>query len=187
MSTPSSASSAPTAAASCPRRWCPRSTSSSAPGSPRARDPASTRSCRRCCATTSAARRRSTTPRACPSSVGHPVYLKREDLLHTGSHKINNAIGQTLLARRMGKTRIIAETGAGQHGVATATACALFGLDVRRLHGRRGHPPPEAERRADEAARRRGRRRSRPARARSRRRCPRRSATGSRTSARPTT
>ena len=61
--------------------------------------------------------------------VGHPVYLKREDLLHTGSHKINNAIGQTLLARRMGKKRIIAETGAGQHGVATATACALFGLD----------------------------------------------------------
>ena len=60
--------------------------------------------------------------------VGHPVYLKREDLLHTGSHKINNAIGQTLLARRMGKKRIIAETGAGQHGVATATACALFGL-----------------------------------------------------------
>jgi tryptophan synthase beta chain len=61
--------------------------------------------------------------------VGHDVYLKREDLLHTGSHKINNALGQTLLARRMGKTRIIAETGAGQHGVATATACALFGLD----------------------------------------------------------
>jgi tryptophan synthase beta chain len=61
--------------------------------------------------------------------VGHPVYLKREDLLHTGSHKINNAIGQTLLAMRMGKRRIIAETGAGQHGVATATATALFGLD----------------------------------------------------------
>jgi tryptophan synthase beta chain len=61
--------------------------------------------------------------------VGHPVYLKREDLLHTGSHKINNAIGQVLLARRMSKRRIIAETGAGQHGVATATACALFGLE----------------------------------------------------------
>jgi tryptophan synthase beta chain len=56
------------------------------------------------------------------------VYLKREDLGHTGSHKINNALGQALLAKRMGKTRIIAETGAGQHGVATATACALFGL-----------------------------------------------------------
>jgi tryptophan synthase beta chain len=61
--------------------------------------------------------------------VGRPVYLKREDLNHTGSHKINNALGQTLLATRMGKTRIIAETGAGQHGVATATACALFGLE----------------------------------------------------------
>ena len=58
-----------------------------------------------------------------------PVYLKREDLLLTGAHKINNALGQALLARRMGKARIIAETGAGQHGVATATACALLGLD----------------------------------------------------------
>ncbi|MGI8460113.1 MAG: tryptophan synthase subunit beta, partial [Solirubrobacterales bacterium] len=57
------------------------------------------------------------------------VYLKREDLAHTGAHKINNAVGQALLARRMGKTRVIAETGAGQHGVATATACALFGLE----------------------------------------------------------
>src|SRR5213596_98228 len=59
---------------------------------------------------------------------GGRVYLKREDLLHTGAHKINNAIGQILLARRMGKTRIIAETGAGQHGVATATVSAMFGL-----------------------------------------------------------
>ena len=59
---------------------------------------------------------------------GAQIYLKREDLLHTGAHKINNAIGQALLARRMGKHRIIAETGAGQHGVATATVCALFGL-----------------------------------------------------------
>jgi tryptophan synthase beta chain len=57
------------------------------------------------------------------------IYLKREDLLHTGAHKINNCIGQALLARRMGKKRIIAETGAGQHGVATATVCALFGLE----------------------------------------------------------
>lgn len=57
------------------------------------------------------------------------IYLKREDLCHTGAHKINNAIGQILLARRMGKERIIAETGAGQHGVATATACAKFGVD----------------------------------------------------------
>jgi tryptophan synthase beta chain len=59
---------------------------------------------------------------------GARIYLKREDLLHTGAHKINNALGQALLARRMGKKRIIAETGAGQHGVATATVCALFGL-----------------------------------------------------------
>jgi tryptophan synthase beta chain len=72
---------------------------------------------------------------------GAQIYLKREDLLHTGAHKINNAVGQALLARRMGKRRVIAETGAGQHGVATATVCALFGLhcviymgaeDVRR-------------------------------------------------------
>ncbi|HST53688.1 MAG TPA: tryptophan synthase subunit beta [Pyrinomonadaceae bacterium] len=72
---------------------------------------------------------------------GARIYLKREDLSHTGSHKINNALGQVLLARRMGKSRVIAETGAGQHGVATATVCALFGLkcvvymgteDVRR-------------------------------------------------------
>ena len=61
--------------------------------------------------------------------VGWPVYLKREDLNHTGSHKLNNALGQVLLARRMGKRRIIAETGAGQHGVATATVCALLGME----------------------------------------------------------
>jgi len=60
---------------------------------------------------------------------GAKIYLKREDLLHTGAHKINNALGQVLLAKRMGKTRIIAETGAGQHGVATATAAALFGME----------------------------------------------------------
>ncbi len=60
---------------------------------------------------------------------GARIWLKREDLLHTGAHKINNALGQALLARRMGKRRIIAETGAGQHGVATATVCALLGLD----------------------------------------------------------
>src|SRR5205807_6055381 len=61
--------------------------------------------------------------------AGREILLKREDLNHTGAHKINNALGQGLLARRMGKTRIIAETGAGQHGVATATACALLGLE----------------------------------------------------------
>jgi tryptophan synthase beta chain len=60
---------------------------------------------------------------------GAKIYLKREDLLHTGAHKINNCLGQGLLARRMGKRRVIAETGAGQHGVATATVCALFGME----------------------------------------------------------
>ncbi len=61
--------------------------------------------------------------------AGPKIYIKREDLLHTGAHKINNCLGQILLARRMGKSRIVAETGAGQHGVATASVCALFGLD----------------------------------------------------------
>jgi tryptophan synthase beta chain len=60
---------------------------------------------------------------------GAKIYLKREDLLHTGAHKINNCIGQALLVERMGKNRVVAETGAGQHGVATATVCALFGFE----------------------------------------------------------
>ncbi|MDB9322155.1 tryptophan synthase subunit beta [Nodularia spumigena CS-591/04] len=64
-----------------------------------------------------------------PDGTGAQIYLKREDLNHTGAHKINNALGQVLLARRMGKQRVIAETGAGQHGVATATVCARFGLE----------------------------------------------------------
>jgi tryptophan synthase beta chain len=64
-----------------------------------------------------------------PDGTGAQIYLKREDLNHTGAHKINNALGQVLLAKRMGKQRIIAETGAGQHGVATATVCARFGLE----------------------------------------------------------
>ena len=68
-------------------------------------------------------------PRFAAEAGGGRVFLKREDLAHTGSHKINNVIGQALLARRMGKTRVIAETGAGQHGVAAATACALLSLD----------------------------------------------------------
>jgi tryptophan synthase beta chain len=68
-------------------------------------------------------------PRFAAEAGGCRVFLKREDLAHTGSHKINNVLGQALLTRRMGKTRMIAETGAGQHGVATATACALLGLD----------------------------------------------------------
>ncbi|NLU67575.1 tryptophan synthase subunit beta [Streptomyces sp. HNM0574] len=68
-------------------------------------------------------------PRFAQHAGGARVFLKREDLNHTGSHKINNVLGQALLTKRMGKTRVIAETGAGQHGVATATACALFGLE----------------------------------------------------------
>jgi tryptophan synthase beta chain len=67
---------------------------------------------------------------------GAKIYLKREDLCHTGSHKLNNAMGQVLLARRMGKRRVIAETGAGQHGVATATVAALFGLECEIFMGR---------------------------------------------------
>ncbi|MCX7816522.1 MAG: tryptophan synthase subunit beta [Syntrophales bacterium] len=67
---------------------------------------------------------------------GAKIYLKREDLNHTGSHKINNTIGQALLAKRMGKSKIIAETGAGQHGVATATAAALFGMECKIYMGR---------------------------------------------------
>ena len=67
--------------------------------------------------------------RRATEGTGVRLFLKREDLAHTGAHKINNALGQVLLARRMGKTRIVAETGAGQHGVATATACALLGLE----------------------------------------------------------
>ncbi|MDA2931125.1 pyridoxal-phosphate dependent enzyme, partial [Acidobacteria bacterium AH-259-O06] len=67
--------------------------------------------------------------------AGLKVYLKREDLCHTGAHKINNALGQALLARRMGKSRIIAETGAGQHGVAAATVCALLDLECEIYMG----------------------------------------------------
>src|SRR3970282_1645036 len=66
---------------------------------------------------------------------GARIFFKREDLAHTGAHKINNALGQAMLAMRMGKRRIIAETGAGQHGVATATACALLGLDCHVYMG----------------------------------------------------
>ena len=67
---------------------------------------------------------------------GARIYLKREDLNHTGSHKINNVLGQVLLAKKMGKTRVIAETGAGQHGVATATAAALMGMECEIFMGK---------------------------------------------------
>jgi tryptophan synthase beta chain len=84
------------------------------------------------------------TERFCPSKR---IYLKREDLLHTGAHKLNNALGQIVLALRLGKKRIVAETGAGQHGVATATVCARFGLDCVVYMGvedmRRQHPNVE--------------------------------------------
>lgn len=66
---------------------------------------------------------------------GAKIYFKREDMNYTGSHKINNVLGQTLLAKKMGKTRVIAETGAGQHGVATATAAALFGMECEIFMG----------------------------------------------------
>ena len=92
-------------------------------------DPASAPSSTACCATSSGARRRCTSPTRLSEAAGRAIWLKREDLIHTGAHKINNALGQALLARRMGKQRIIAETGAGQHGVATATACALLDLE----------------------------------------------------------
>ena len=85
---------------------------------------------------------------------GARIYLKREDLCHTGAHKINNVLGQALLAQRMGKHRIIAETGAGQHGVATATAAALFGLECQVYMGERGHRAPGPQRLPHEAARR---------------------------------
>ena len=70
---------------------------------------------------------------------GAKIYLKRDELNHTGTHKINNCLGQVLLARRMGKKRIIAETGAGQHGVATATVAALFGMPCEVYMGDDGH------------------------------------------------
>ena len=89
----------------------------------------------RCCAITSAGPRRSIAPSALAGPNAATILFKREDLNHTGAHKINNTIGQALLARRMGKTRFIAETGAGQHGVATATVGAKFGVPVEVFMG----------------------------------------------------
>ena len=101
------------------------------------------------------ARARSISPSGCIAQQaragGAKIYFKREELNHTGAHKINNVLGQILLARRMGKTRIIAETGAGQHGVATATACARFGLDCVVYMGARRCRAAEAERLPHEA------------------------------------
>ena len=90
---------------------------------------------------------------------GAKIYFKREELNHTGAHKVNNVLGQIMLALRMGKTRIIAETGAGMHGVATATLVRQIRPALHRLHGLGGRRAAEAERAADEDARRRGSRR----------------------------
>ena len=87
---------------------------------------------------------------------GARIYLKREDLAHTGAHKINNALGQGLLAKRMGKRRVIAETGAGQHGVATATVCAMLGLECVVYMGEEDIAPPGPQRLPHEAAGRGG-------------------------------
>ena len=96
-------------------------------------------------------------PRFAEHAGGARVLLKREDLNHTGSHKINNVLGQALLTKRMGKTRVIAETGAGQHGVATATAAALLGLECTVYMGEEDTRAAGPQRRPDAAARRRGR------------------------------
>ena len=109
---------------------------------------------------------------------GAAIYVKLEGLANTGAHKINNALGQGLLARRMGKRRIIAETGAGQHGVATAAVCAKLGAVLPGLHGRDGHPPAEAQRVLDGALRGGGGAGEAVARARSRTRSTRRCGTG---------
>ena len=87
---------------------------------------------------------------------GAKIYFKRDELNHTGSHKINNCLGQIQLARRMGKTRIIAETGAGQHGVAVATVCRALRASLRNLYGRHRHRAAEAERVPHEVAGRQG-------------------------------
>ncbi len=89
--------------------------------------------------------------------LGLRLLLKREDLNHTGSHKINNVLGQALLARRMGKRRLVAETGAGQHGVATATAAALFGMECKVYMGAGRRRAAGAQRVPHAPARRRGR------------------------------
>ena len=124
------AASAPTADATSPKPSWPPCRNSKPPTPPRAKTNRSTPNS----STSSTTYAGRPTPlffaeRLTEQLGGAKIYLKREDLLHTGAHKINNCIGQALLARRMGKHRIIAETGAGQHGVATATVCALFGLE----------------------------------------------------------
>ena len=109
------------------------------------------------CATTPAGRRSSPSATTSASELGIRLLLKREDLNHTGSHKINNVLGQALLAKRMGKTRLVAETGAGQHGVATRHRRGAAGHGVQGVHGRGRRRAPGAERVPHAPARRRGR------------------------------
>ena len=117
------------AAGSRPRRSCPRSSNSKPSSASAWHDDAFRERVRRRCSSSYAGRPTPVTEcHRLSERLGVRVLLKREDLTHTGSHKINNVLGQALLTRRMGKRRVIAETGAGQHGVATATAAALFGL-----------------------------------------------------------
>ena len=125
------AASASSAAASCPRRSCPACQELEAAfrerGPTRPSAPSSTPLLRDYAGRPSPL----TECRNLGAQLGLRLLLKREDLNHTGSHKINNVLGQALLAQRMGKRRLVAETGAGQHGVATATAAALLGMECR--------------------------------------------------------
>ena len=121
--------SASSAAASFPSRWCRRAPSWRRPSATAWADPAFRAELDGLLGSFGGRPTPVTECRRLSAALGVRILLKREDLAHTGSHKINNVVGQALLARRMGKRRLIAETGAGQHGVATATAAALFGLD----------------------------------------------------------
>ena len=162
---PDRAASASSGDGSCPRRWCPRATSSKPRSARRGPTPHSAPSSTPSSATTPVARR----PHECHQLGARArlrLLLKREDLNHTGSHKINNVLGQALLAKRMGKPRLVAETGAGQHGVATGNRRRAVRPGVRGLHGRRRRRAPGAERFPHAAARQRGRSGRSPAAAR---------------------
>ena len=135
------------AAPSSPKRWSTRWTSSKATYENYRNDPSSSPNSRTSWPTSWAGPARSTTPPGSAAKVGGAqIFLKREDLNHTGAHKVNNTIGQALLARRMGKPRVIAETGAGQHGVATATICARYGMECVVYMGSGGRQAPKPQR-----------------------------------------